>query len=225
MWYNPVMSGRKIPFAEGEYYHIYNRGNSRQAIFLTSDDYARFSALLYISNGTTSFEFRDIDKDKVFDFNRGQQQVAIGAYCLMPNHFHILLTPLVDGGVTAFLKKLSTGYSMYFNKKNFRTGSLFEGRYKSEHVDDDGYLKYLFSYIHLNPVKLIQSDWREKGIKDKAEVLEYLRNYSHSSYLDHSIVRPESKILNTENFPEYFLDKKDYDDEMEEWLSYTEVED
>ena len=219
------MSERKVSFAEGEYYHIYNRGNSRQAIFLTKDNYARFSALLYISNGTTSFDFRDIDTDKVFEFDRGKQQVAIGAYCLMPNHFHILLTPLVDGGVTTFLKKLSTSYSMYFNKKNFRTGSLFEGRYKSEHVDDDMYLKYLFSYIHLNPVKLIQSDWREKGIRNKGEVLKYLRSFSHSSYLDTNLVRPESRILNTEIFPKYFLDKKDYDKEMDEWLSYAKIAD
>ena len=142
----------------------------------------------------------------------------------MPNHFHLLLTPLVEGGVSAFLKKISTSYSMYFNKKNFRTGSLFEGKFKSEHADDDMYLKYLFSYIHLNPVKLIQSDWREKGIKNKAEVLEYLRDYEHSSYPDNNRLRPESKILNTEKFPEYFLDKKDYDDEMDEWLSYMRVE-
>jgi len=218
------MSDRKVTFVEGEYYHIYNRGNSRQRIFHTNDDYARFTTLLYLANGNQPVNFRDISKGEVFDFDRGQQQVAIGAYCLMPNHFHILLTPLVDGGVTAFLKKLSTGYSMYFNKKNFRTGSLFEGIFKSEHADDDMYLKYLFSYIHLNPVKLIQSDWREKGIKDKTEVIDYLRNFKYSSYLDNSVVRPESKILNTENFPQYFLDKKGYDDEMEEWLSYVEVE-
>jgi len=219
------MALRKVSFAEGEYYHIYNRGNSRQAIFLTEHDYERFMALLYVSNGTSSLDYRDLDKDKVFDFERGQQQVAIGAYCLMPNHFHILLTPLVDGGITTFLKKLSTGYSMYFNKKNSRTGSLFEGRYKSEHADDDEYLKYLFSYIHLNPVKLIQSDWREKGIKDKEAVLNYLRRYKYSSYLDNIVTRPESKILNAEFFPEYFASKKAYDDEMDEWLSYAAVED
>ncbi len=214
------MSERKVALVEGEYYHVYNRGNSRQAIFLSEDNYNRFSALLYLSNGATSVDFREIDQDKIFEFDRGEQQVAIGAYCLMPNHFHILLTPLVDGGVTTFMKKLSTGYSMYFNKKNFRTGTLFEGKYKSEHVDDDVYLKYLFSYIHLNPVKLIQSDWREKGIQNKEEVLNYLNNFRYSSYIDNSFVRPESKIINRERFPEYFISKESYDNETEEWLSY-----
>jgi putative transposase len=214
------MSERKVALVEGEYYHIYNRGNSRQAIFLTEDNHNRFSALLYLSNGSASVDFRDMDQDKIFEFDRGEQQVAIGAYCLMPNHFHILLTPMVDGGVTTFMKKLSTGYSMYFNKKNFRTGTLFEGKYKSEHVDDDMYLKYLFSYIHLNPVKLIQSDWREKGIQNKNEVLNYLRGFRYSSYVDNNYDRPESKIINRERFPEYFTSKESYDNEMEEWLSY-----
>ena len=218
------MSERKVSLVEGEYYHIYNRGNSRQSIFLTEADYERFCALLYLSNGTTSVDFRNIDQDKIFEFDRGEQQVAIGAYCLMPNHFHILLTPLVEGGVTTFMKKLSTAYSMYFNKKNFRTGALFEGKYKSEHADDDMYLKYLFSYIHLNPVKLIQSDWKEKGVKDKEEVLQHLKNYQYSSYIDNSLVRSESAIIDREKFPEYFTDKEAYDTEMEEWLSYKDEE-
>ena len=118
------------------------------------------------------------------------------------------------------MKKLSTGYSMYFNKKHHRTGSLFEGKYKSEHADDDVYLKYLFSYIHLNPVKLIQSDWREKGIRNKDEALHYLSNFKYSSYLDNKVARPESKIINRESFPDYFTTKESYDSEMEEWLSY-----
>ena len=160
------MSMRKVSFVPEEFYHLYNRGNSRQAIFLNDADYARFSALLYLANGTNSFEFRELASDALFDFNRGEQLVAIGAYCLMPNHFHILLTPLIEGGVATFMRKLATGYSMYFNKKHHRTGSLFEGRFKSEHVNNDNHLKYLFSYIHLNPVKLIQSKWQQEGIKD-----------------------------------------------------------
>lgn len=216
---------RKISFIPGEFYHIYNRGNSRQTIFLTEADHSRFSALLYLANGTNSFEFRNLDNDKLFDFDRGEQLVSIGAYCLMPNHFHILVTPLIEGGVATFMRKLATGYSMYFNKKHHRTGSLFEGKFKSEHVDSDNYLKYLFSYIHLNPVKLIQSDWQKVGIKDKDEVLRYLKDFQYSSYIDNSLDRPESGIIDREKFPEYFADKKDYDTEMEEWLSYKETED
>lgn len=219
------MSMRKISFVPEEFYHIYNRGNSRQTIFLSEADYARFSALLYLANGTNPFEFRNLDSDALFDFNRGEQLVAIGAYCLMPNHFHILVTPVIEGGMATFMRKLATGYSMYFNKKHHRTGSLFEGKFKSEHVESDQHLKYLFSYIHLNPVKLIQSDWQQVGIKEKEKVLQYLQDFRYSSYLDNTLFRPASKILQREKFPGYFVEKKDWDTEMNHWLSYKETED
>jgi putative transposase len=215
------MAMRKVSFAEGEFYHIYNRGNSRQTIFVTVTDYKRFVALLYLANSTNPFEFREISDRELFGFNRGEQLVAIGAYCLMPNHFHILATPLVEDGIVKFMRKLSTGYSMYFNKKHHRTGALFEGKFKSEHVDSDNYLKYLFSYVHLNPVKLIQSKWQQEGITNLQEVFTYLDQYQYSSYIDNQITRPETNIINRSKFPEYFTTKKEYDNEMNEWLKYS----
>jgi len=214
------MPVRKVLFSPGEFYHLYNRGNSRQEIFHTRQDYNRFVALLYVANGTTSLDLREIKPEDVFTFDRGEQQVAIGAYCLMPNHFHILLTPLVADGVTNFMRKLTTGYSMYFNKRHFRTGSLFEGRFKSEHANTDTYLKYLFSYIHLNPVKLIQSDWREVGISNREAALEYVQNFQYSSYVDGEQMRHQSAILNRDVFPEYFSNPVDFANDLIEWLSY-----
>jgi len=216
------MPVRKVPFVPEEFYHIYNRGNSRQTIYHTKDDHNRFVTLLYVANGTESFDFREIDTDSIFEYERGEQQVSIGAYCLMPNHFHILLTPLVEEGVTLFMRKLTVGYSMYFNKKHHRTGSLFEGRFKSEHVDSDNYLKYLFSYIHLNPVKLLQPDWQQQGIINLQDTFTYLYAYRYSSYIDNAVSRPESNILNRTPFPEYFATKQAYDREMKDWLTYND---
>jgi len=216
------MPVRNTPLVPGEFYHVYNRGNSRQIIYRTLHDYARFLALLYVANSTGSFVFRDIDSDVMFDHERGELLVAIGAYCLMPNHFHILLTPLVEDGAATFMRRLATGYSMYFNKKHHRTGSLFEGRFKSEHVDSDNYLKYLFSYIHLNPVKLLQPDWQQQGIINLQDTFTYLDAYRYSSYIDNAVSRPESNILNRTPFPEYFSTKQAYDAEMEDWLTYND---
>jgi putative transposase len=217
------MSQRKIPFAFGEYYHIYNRGNSKQEIFKDDRDRQRLQSLLYIANGTKSFEFRDAQKVEIFDFDRGNQLVYIGAYCLMPNHFHILLTPAIERGVQVFMQKLSTGYSMYFNKKYERTGGLFEGRFKSRHANSDEYLKYLFSYIHLNPIKLIQADWKESGIRDLIRAREYLDGYGYSSLLDYLGVRTESVIVDGGKFPEYFRDKKEINEELLSWLEYRDI--
>lgn len=214
------MSNRKVQLVPGEFYHIYNRGNSKQKIFRTTADYDRFITLLYLANTTTQWEVRKLDEEQIFNFKREVQHVAIGAYCLMPNHFHILLTPLVENGVATFMKKLATGYSMYFNAKNNRTGSLFEGRYKAEHVAEDRYLKYLFAYIHLNPVKLFQSDWREVGLQDTAGAQTFLDAYQYSSHIDNKVDRAESAILNRESYPNYFVTQSDINKEMMEWLTY-----
>jgi REP element-mobilizing transposase RayT len=153
----------------------------------------------------------------------GEKIVSVGAYCLMNNHFHILLKESVEGGITKFMSKLMTAYSMYFNKKYNRTGALFETEFKAKHLDTDEYLKYILSYIHLNPIKLIQSDWKEKGISDKISAKAFLRDYSFSSYLDFFGVRREEQIiLNTKAFPEYFLEYKDFENFIDEWLSFDD---
>ena len=91
------MTTRKEPFVEGEFYHIYNRGNSKQKIFLDDQDRDKFTKLLYLSNTNKSFRFReDIVEQKIdaYDFDRGDLIVSIGAWTLMPNHFHIYITPI-----------------------------------------------------------------------------------------------------------------------------------
>ena len=127
----------------------------------------------------------------------------------MPNHFHILAKEVIEGGISKFMSKLSTGYSMYFNRKYKRSGSLFEGRFKIIHANRDEYLKYLFVYIHLNPIKLIDPSWKEKGIKDMLKVEKYLASYKYSSYLDYNgVSRLENGLLDINSFPEYFCSKK-----------------
>lgn len=218
------MAIRKVEFAIGDFYHLYNRGNSKQKIFLDREDYLRFVSLLFACNSKRNFKAQNLGYgESPYDFERGEQLVAIGAYCLMPNHFHILITPLAEDGVSVFMQKLSTAYVMYFNKKYSRAGSLFEGKFKSEHVNSDRYLKYLFSYIHLNPVKIIDKEWKEKGIRNEKITLDYLRNYQYSSYVDFKGVnRIQSKILQTSSFPEYFPTKKSFENEILEWLDFKD---
>jgi putative transposase len=217
------MSIRKVNLVQGEYYHIYNRGNSKQKIFHDREDYLRFISLLYVSNTNESFNLYDLSRDvnfNVYEVERSSLLVNIGAFCLMPNHFHILITQIEDNGISKFMQKLSTAYSMYYNQKYERTGGLFEGKFKSQHADTDRHLKYLFSYIHLNPIKLVQKDWKEKGIKNKKEAIEYLSKYPYSSYVDFiGEKRIHNKILNVESFPKYFPSTKSFLGEIFEWLT------
>lgn len=221
------MTTRKENFVEGEFYHIYNRGNSKQEIFLDDQDRDRFIKLLYLCNSTKSIRFREDIVDRkidAFDFDRGSQIISIGAWVLMPNHFHIYITPrgtLGDDSISIFMNKLSTAYSMYFNKKNERTGKLFEGAFKSVHIKDDEQAKYNFSYIHLNPVKLIDSQWKNDGIKNISKTLKFLDQYKWGSYLDYKgIKRSENKIISSKDFPDYFFGPKTFESEIFDWLDY-----
>jgi putative transposase len=218
------MSIRKINFVEGEYYHIYNRGNSKQEIFHDDEDYSRFVTLLYTCNSESNFRMFLVTRTNELDpflWERQGQLVAIGAYVLMPNHFHILITEKTEGGISKFMQKLSTAYVMYYNKKYNRTGGLFEGKFKSQHLDTDKYLKYIFSYIHLNPIKLIQKDWKEKGIKNKKEAFEYLNKYKFSSYLDYvGIERKQNAILDKKDYPSYFPSEMEFKKEIFDWINF-----
>jgi len=219
---------RKFIFSIGEYYHVYNRGTEKRIIFTSLNDYHRFIALLHLCNSSDPVHIGNILQN-----NQGQSLISlvnvevsdrlvdIGAYCLMNNHFHLLLREKQENGISLFMKKLLTAYSMYFNKKYERNGALFEGKFKATHVDNDNYLKYLFSYIHLNPVKIIDPAWKENGIKDHGAAKIYLAGYTHSSYLDYmEASRPEGAILNKSAFPEYFGNFKEFEQFVDEWLSF-----
>jgi len=109
---------------------------------------------------------------------------------------------------------------MYFNKKYNRTGALFEGKFKSVHIPEEIQAKYLFSYIHLNPIKLIQSDWKEVGIKNTTSTLEHLKKYRWSSYSDHKkSKRKELAILSMDDFPKYFPKIVNFDKEIMGWIN------
>ena len=124
------MAIRKVSFVPGEYYHLYNRGNSQQKIFHDKQDYSRLVDLLYACNSENNFRMFGLSRGQSFyDFERDKKLVSIGAYCLMPNHFHLLVTEKDDGGISKFMQKVSTAYVMYYNKKYKRTGSLFEGKF------------------------------------------------------------------------------------------------
>lgn len=223
MWYALIIMQRKFLFSIDEFYHIYNRGTDKRVIFMDNEDHERFVSLMFVCNSDKRVIFRDIPTGLPYVFERGNTLVDIGAYCLMPNHFHFLVREKIDGGVTKFMSKLLTSYSMYFNKKYKRTGGLFEGCFKGKHADTDEYLKYLFAYIHLNPVKIIDPKWKELGISNRVEAKEYLAKYRYSSYSEYlGDLRDEGKILNRGAFPEYFAEVQDFEGFIKDWMVFAD---
>lgn len=214
---------RTFLFAPGEFYHIYNRGTEKRNVFMSRADRNRFMALLYFANQNEPVDLKLQGSTLLGTVEKriGAPIVEIVAYCLMLNHFHMLIRELEEGGISKFMQKLTTGYTMYFNKKYERNGSLFQGRFKATHVADDIYLRYLISYIHLNPIKLIEPKWKEAGIANKVRAEQYLETYVSSSYLDYlGKERPEGMILAREALPEYFSSGTDFKTFVTEWLTY-----
>jgi len=221
---------REDPFVTGEYYHIYNRGIDKRIIFKLPRDYERFMMLLYLANSKESIRLDELLNknrsnkkfDEVLILDKGTPLVSVGAWCLMTNHFHLLIKQEVDGGITKFMKKLGTGYSMFFNIKYQRKGALFGGLFKSKHIAEDLYLKHLFGYIHLNVLDIKFSGW-EKLIDERHpdDWQDFLKNYRYSSYQDYiDIERPEGNILNKSAFPDYFNGKNSFKDFIDDYLSY-----
>ncbi|MFA6257702.1 MAG: transposase [Candidatus Paceibacterota bacterium] len=144
---------RKDPLITNQYYHIYNRGVDKRDIFMNEADLNRF--VLSVK------KFNDIDpigsikdlmlkKPEDSDVGRPNPLVSIVCYCFNPNHFHFIIKQEVDGGISEFLKRLLGGYTKYFNLTHKRSGALFQGRFKSNLIDDNAYFLKIRPYVHLN---------------------------------------------------------------------------
>ena len=149
----------RVRFAPGEFYHLYNRGTEKRKIFLSKRDYERFLALLYLGNSKKAVHLDDLFKSprgftlrKVLEIReRGETLVELAAYCLMQNHFHLLLKQGTDDGIMKYIRHLINSYVHYVNVKYKRIGPLFQGRFKNVLVESDEQLLHLSRYIHLNP--------------------------------------------------------------------------
>lgn len=189
----------RVPFAPNEWYHCYNRGVDKRIIFQTERDYERFIQTLYLSNSTEPIhqdDLRDWPHEKILQHVRGAPLVAIAAYSLMPNHYHLLLSPLTEKGISKFMHKVGIAYTMYFNIKNERTGNLFMRPFRSKHVQNENYAQYLPQYIHLNAAELFEPGWKKGKINNLAKLEESLRTYPYSSFADYcGNNRPERTLL------------------------------
>ena len=199
---------RKIQFTPNNFYHIYNRGIDKKKIFYSEGDWKHFQRLLHIRNDAQGFIRPDrVKNQKLSDIKIDKPLVNIQAYCLMPNHFHILLSEIQKGGITSFMRKLLTSYSMYMNKKYDRTGPLMCRPFQAQHIDSDEYMRWVISYIHLNPVEKLFPDWKEKGMKPSKKVGKFIKEYQYSSYADYYTgEREESVILNKQSLPFFISD-------------------
>lgn len=202
-----------------EVYHIYNRGVEKRKIFLNDQDRFRFIHDLYEFN----------DKKPAFNLTRRIEVglrsdcpreilVEIFAYCMMPNHFHLMLRQIADNGITKFMHKLGTGYTNYFNKKYERVGCLFQGKYKATHIQREDHYIHLPYYVHFNPLKLFMPNWKEQGVADIPGALAFLENYRWSSHLDYLGIKNFPSLINKEFIDGFLGGHSGYKQRIREWL-------
>lgn len=207
------------PFITNSCYHLLNRGVEKRNIFMNDADRRRFLVSLSMFNTETPIInlSEKLARNEIEVSPRLERLVHIVAYCLMRNHFHILLVQAKDRGIEKFMQKLGTGYTMYFNKRYERVGSLFQGVFKSVPVDTDEHLYYLPHYIHANPLDLNDPGWRENSIENKNIALKTIGDYPWSSY-KHYTNKIDDPIIDNDMIVELFSNKKLVVDSMEEWL-------
>lgn len=194
-------TNRKVVFANGEYYHVFNRGVEKRPVFLNKYEFLRaLDSLFFYRFGDLALRYSkylNLNKDKkaelLKDLDDSKLQVEIIAFCLMGNHFHLILKQLKENGIAKFMAKFTNSYTKYFNTKHQRVGPLFQGVFKAVYVGYDEQLLHLSRYIHLNPVlgfmvkaeELVSYQWSSypeyigqtaSGMINKTEVLKFFKN-------------------------------------------------
>lgn len=171
--------------------HALNRGVDKRDIFMDDHDRLRFVYGLYIFNTDAAVDIASLRaKGLTMSFSeerRGNRVVDIHAWCLMGNHYHLLISPRSDGGISVFLRKLNIGYAKYFNERHKRSGTLFQGRTKRIPIQTDAHFLHIFNYVHFNPLDFLPpaKTWREQRIKDFKQAKRHLDTYRWSSFNDY----------------------------------------
>lgn len=204
---------RKTEFSNEEYYHLVNRGVGKKNIFTNQSDYTRFlflilnyqspitinnpSRIIKNFNPSSGFKVSNKTEDEVVN----SRYIELVAFCLMPNHFHILVKQTEDKGVSRYMQRIQNAYTKYFNTKYQTNGHLFQGPFRANRVEDNDQLLYLSAYIHKNSTEL--PGWRKREV-----------DYQWSSLGDYVKENRWPKLLKPEIILEQFNNKQEY----QEWI-------
>lgn len=206
-------------YLENGLYHIYNRGVEKRDIFLDDQDYNVFLHLLKFYLSPIKSEKHPLSELTGFNPVRVRplanlgEEVELLCYCLMPNHFHLLIKQNMDGGISKFLSNFQNSYTRYFNTRHQRDGTLFLNQFKAVRIETDEQLIHVSRYIHLNP-------YASHVIKD-IDRLEYYRWSSFSEYISKGDGFVNKSLLlgffkNAESYKTFVFDQADYQRTLKE---------
>lgn len=195
---------RKVELAVGEIYHVFNRGVDKRIIFSDQKDLDRFFQSMLAFNSVNPIGSL---YEQSFEKNKAKEPlVYFVAYNLLPNHFHFILEQVAEKGISQFMKRLLGGYTWYFNNRHKRSGSLFQGAFKSVHIDSNEYLLHASVYVNLNDqISQLGGSVAKLG---KSSMNEYLNIFSEKN--SQNICQKKNIILeqfkNSEEYNEFAVD-------------------
>lgn len=220
-------------FELGGIYHIVNRGVEKRKIFLKNQDYSRFILGLEFFNREDPFNLWNLISAKAgTDLATLEGRIAIQrkklhkpliellVFTLMPNHFHLIIREIVPQGISLFMRKLGSGYSTYFNKQNDRVGPLFQSRFKSVRIKNDIQLATVFTYVHTNPVELMEPGWKKFQMENAKTAMEYLENYRWSSYQDYARNPTFHTATQRDFFLNFYNGKQNCRQAVKDWITF-----
>lgn len=203
------MPYRITPLVNGQVYHVFNRGVEKRDVFTDKREYAHFlEAAEYYQQVSPLTKFSQADEGERENLS-DNKLIEVIAYCLMPNHFHFLLKQTNDNGISTFIRRLINSYTRYFNTKNERVGSLFQGPFKAIRIESDEQLLHITRYIHLNPLV--------------GYLVKDLRNFKWSSYFmyigleDNKLCKREEieRLISLKGYEQFVRDQIDYAKQLE----------
>jgi putative transposase len=241
------MPKEKRDFVSGEIYHLVLRRAGNELLFGDIDDYYRGIFYIYECNDTNPVKikerreararfkkmlksieaeesqlmFKNPSNALVWEDKR-DKLVEVLAFCLMPNHIHLLVRQLKDGGISRFVQKIASGYACYFKRKYEikLAGHFFQDRFNSVHIKDDDQLRVVFTYIHTNPTLLLEPEWKEKGVQNPEKTIEFLNNYKWSSYQDYLEIKNFPSLTERTFLTEIMGGKNGCQEWVNNWIEY-----
>lgn len=225
------MPYRRQQFETGKIYHIVTRGIDNNLLFKNIDDYYRGIFSIYEFNTIKLIKIRERRKARLKEkqiekitgptgVDTRSLLVEVLVFCLMPNHIHLLLKQVQDGGMIKFMSKFGSGYGGYFNRKYGRKGYVFQNRFRSIEIKNDEQLKIVFAYINTNPISIIDSNWKKGKVQDLNKIIEFVENYKWSSYPDYLGRINFPSVTNRKFISELFNNEKDCKQFVDSWVQY-----
>jgi len=208
----------------GDISHVYNRGVEKRKIFLDNQDYSRFRDNLFLLNNKKGkIRTREKDIRNITDLKQ-EKLVEVLKWSLLPNHYHLLLYELVDGGISEFIKRVGNAYTKYFNTKmQDRSGYLFQNKAQTVLIVEESQFLYIPFYIDLNPLDLKFPNWKSMR-PSKSLASSFLSSYEWSSFRDYFTEGGYQMILNTKLFSNLFeLPSQKYEKELFDFMLEADV--